>query len=131
MIAQPTHTLMSPKSTAVEGETAEGGTMGGGAPQGFAADSRLSDQARSFHHARNKTGIVGGKKLWSDDASVNALWMRLSEPEGNDVPSIQRSFVRHVITTLTRTYFNMDNFASYQAAAHAYAAGRRRPAKLL
>ena len=77
--------------------------------------------ARSFNHARNKTGIVGCHgKLWSDNAQVNALWTKLSEPEGNDVPSIQQSLVRHVLTTLARTYFNVDNFASYQAAAHAY-----------
>ncbi len=74
---------------------------------------------RIFHHARNKTGIVGGKKTWSDDAKVNELWQRLSQPEGNDVAAVQRSFTRHVFTTLARTYFNIDDFASYQAAAHA------------
>lgn len=79
------------------------------------------DELRSFHHARNKTGIVGGHhKLWSDDANVNALWTRLSEPESCDVPAVQRSFVKHVLTTLARTYFNIDNFAGYQAAAHTY-----------
>lgn len=77
------------------------------------------EEQRSFHHARNKTGIVGGhSKLWSDDAQVNALWTKLSEPEASDVPAVQRSLVHHVITTLARTYFNVDSFAAYQAAAH-------------
>lgn len=80
------------------------------------------EAARTFHHARNKTGIVGGQgKQWHGDAAVNALWMKLSEPENNDIAGLQRSFVRHVLTTLARTYFNVDNFASYQATAHAYA----------
>lgn len=79
------------------------------------------EAARTFHHARNKTGIVGGQgKQWHGDAAVNALWMKLSEPEGNGITDLQHSFVRHVLTTLARTYFNIDNFASYQAAAHAY-----------
>lgn len=79
------------------------------------------EAARTFHHARNKTGIVGGQgKQWHGDAAVNALWMKLSEPEGNDPASLQNSFVRHVLTTLARTYFNIDNFAGYQATAHTY-----------
>lgn len=77
------------------------------------------EEARSFHHARNKTGLVGGHpKIWSDEPAINALWTRLSSPEGDDVPSLQKSFVRHVLTTLARTYFNIDDFAGYQAAAH-------------
>ena len=78
------------------------------------------DELRTFNHARNKTGIVGGHhKLWSDDIKVNELWTTLSQAEGDDVPAVQKSFVRHVLSTLARTYFNMDNFAGYQAAAHA------------
>jgi hypothetical protein len=93
--------------------------------QGVAAampvDGQLEEDTvtRSYHHARNKTGIVGSRgKLWSDDVAVNALWTQLSTPDGNDVADLQQSFVRHVLTTLARTYFNIDNFASYQAAAH-------------
>lgn len=82
-------------------------------------EEQTEEEQRSFHHARNKTGIVGGhNKLWSDDAQVNALWTQLSTPEASDVPSVQRSIVNHVITTLARTYFNVDSFAGYQAAAH-------------
>lgn len=36
----------------------------------------------------------------------------------SDVPSLQKSIVRHVTTTLARTHFNMDHFAGYQATAH-------------
>jgi len=81
-------------------------------------------EQRTFFHARNKTGIVGGQTLWSNDVHVNSLWMKLSEPESNNIPSLQNSFVKHVITTLARTYFNFDNFAAYQAAAHTYQLAR-------
>ena len=78
-----------------------------------------AEETRSFHHARNKTGIVGVHgKIWSDDATVNALWTKLSTLEGSETDDLQKSFVRHVLTTLARTYFNIDNFAGYQAAAH-------------
>lgn len=35
-----------------------------------------------------------------------------------DVESLQKSVVSHVINTLARTHFNCDDFAGYQAAAH-------------
>ncbi|CAG8474946.1 1858_t:CDS:10 [Acaulospora colombiana] len=35
-----------------------------------------------------------------------------------DKESFQRSFVRHVTTTLARSAFNVDNFSAYQATAH-------------
>lgn len=94
------------------------------APQAMIEEAMIDDEERSYNHARNKTGIVGGhNKLWSDDAQVNALWTKLCEPEECDVPAVQRSFARHVLGTLARTYFNIDNFAGYQAAAHTYGKG--------
>lgn len=81
--------------------------------------TNIDDEERFYNHARNKTGIVGGhSKLWSEDAQVNALWTKLCEPEACDVPAVQQSFARHVLGTLARTYFNIDNFAGYQSAAH-------------
>lgn len=70
-------------------------------------------------HSRNKTGIVGHhQKEWSKDPEVNERWRKLSVPEPLNKDQIQKSFVRHVITTLARTYFNLDNRANYEAAAH-------------
>lgn len=76
----------------------------------------------SFLHTRNKTGLVEGSDLpthWTDCETAKEFWQKYSQEErAYDVPSIQRSFVRHSITTLARAHFNMDNFAAYQAAAH-------------
>jgi starch phosphorylase len=84
-----------------------------------ATEESAQEELRTFHHARNKTGIVGGhQKAWSDDAAVNALWTKLCANKESDVTTVQRSFVQHVQSTLARTYFNIDNFAGYQAAAH-------------
>ncbi|PJF20135.1 Alpha-1,4 glucan phosphorylase [Paramicrosporidium saccamoebae] len=82
-------------------------------------EDSAQEELRTFHHTRNKTGIVGGhQKSWSDDAAVNALWTKLCANKGSDVSTVQQSFVQHVQSTLARTYFNIDNFAGYQAAAH-------------
>lgn len=84
-------------------------------------------------HCRNTTGVIG-PKFWSDDEEINKLWEKYGKPISNgisinlkdehvsahsvDIPSVQQSFVRHVVTTLARTHFNVDSFAGYQAAAH-------------
>lgn len=76
----------------------------------------------TFLHARNKTGLVDGSDLpiyWTDCETAKGLWQKYNQDErSDDVPSIQKSFVRHSITTLARAHFNMDNFAAYQAIAH-------------
>lgn len=76
----------------------------------------------TFLHARNKTGLVEGSDLptyWTDCEAARNLWEKYSQDErSDDVSSIQKSFVRHSITTLARAHFNMDSFAAYQAVAH-------------
>ena len=73
----------------------------------------------SKQHLRNKTGIIGDR-AWSSDPRVNALWEQLSRhADPNTVSSIQVDFVRHIQTTLARTFFNLDCLAGYQAVAHA------------
>lgn len=82
-----------------------------------AADKVAHQLETPFYHRKNTTGIVG-QRNWSDDENVNKLWEKYSKPVDNNVESIQQAFVRHVVTTLARTHFNMDNFAGYQAAAY-------------
>lgn len=82
-------------------------------------DNENEDLQVQFHHTRNKTGIVGGDgKMWSDDPIVNDLWVKLSTHPGNGVEDLQKSFANHILITLARTHFNLDNMAGYQASAH-------------
>lgn len=47
-----------------------------------------------------------------------ALWQKYCKQSPPTVKAVQKSFVRHVSTTLARTTFNCDKFAAYAAAAH-------------
>ncbi|RIA96884.1 Glycosyltransferase Family 35 protein [Glomus cerebriforme] len=47
-----------------------------------------------------------------------ALWEKYGVGEADDKESFQKSFIRHVTTTLARSVYNIDNFSAYQATAH-------------
>jgi len=81
-----------------------------------AADQNQSNGQLQQHH-KNTTGIIG-QRNWSDDDEVNKIWEKYSKPAPNEMEAVQEGFVRHVVTTLARTHFNMDNYAGYQAAAY-------------
>lgn len=46
------------------------------------------------------------------------LWAKYSKIDEPEVPSVQKSIVRHMTTTLSRSPYNVDEFAAYQATAH-------------
>jgi starch phosphorylase len=45
------------------------------------------------------------------------LWLKFSQPDANDLESIEKSICRHVSKTLARSALNVDGFAAYQATA--------------
>ncbi|CAG8675633.1 8755_t:CDS:10 [Funneliformis caledonium] len=73
------------------------------------------------HHKRTFTGyakhiIKKEQAKWSKETL--ALWEKYGVGESDDKEAIQKSFIRHVTTTLARSMFNIDNFSAYQATAH-------------
>ncbi|CAG8551097.1 9704_t:CDS:10, partial [Cetraspora pellucida] len=72
---------------------------------------------RIKYHKRSLTGITKSEQEdW--DPEILALWEKCAVGENIDKESFQRSFVRHVTTTLARSVYNIDNFSAYQATAH-------------
>ncbi|CAG8458241.1 11217_t:CDS:10 [Ambispora gerdemannii] len=73
------------------------------------------------HHKRTFTGFAHHdlkkeKAKWSKETL--AIWEKYGCEESVDKESFQKSFVRHVNTTLARSSLNVDNFSAYQATAH-------------
>lgn len=77
--------------------------------------------AKPGHHKRTNTGFVT-KELKKAIAKLPketlALWEKYGADESDDKESFQKSFIRHVTTTLARSIYNIDNFSAYQATAH-------------
>ncbi|GBC03217.1 hypothetical protein RclHR1_05010017 [Rhizophagus clarus] len=73
------------------------------------------------YHKRTFTG-VGQKELNKEIAKLPketlALWEKYGGDETDDKEAFQKSFIRHVTTTLARSIYNIDNFSAYQATAH-------------
>ncbi|CAG8639974.1 16883_t:CDS:10, partial [Acaulospora morrowiae] len=71
------------------------------------------------HHKRTYTGyadLKSEKEKWASETWK--LWEKYGVGEADDKDSFQKSFVRHVTTTLARSAYNIDNFSAYQATAH-------------
>ncbi|CAI2187113.1 11880_t:CDS:2, partial [Funneliformis geosporum] len=83
--------------------------------------AEVVDPAPKRHHKRTFTGyakhiIKKEQAKWSKETL--ALWEKYGVGESDDKEAIQKSFIRHVTTTLARSMFNIDNFSAYQATAH-------------
>ncbi|CAG8550019.1 2206_t:CDS:10 [Paraglomus occultum] len=73
-------------------------------------------------HKRTFTGYGPNdlkKELSKWRPEVIELWEKCSVPETINKETFQKSFIRHVNTTLARSIYNVDNFSAYQATAHA------------
>ncbi|CAG8555409.1 4527_t:CDS:10 [Ambispora leptoticha] len=73
------------------------------------------------HHKRTFTGFAHQdlkkeRAKWSKETL--ALWEKYGASEPVDKDGFQKSFIRHVTTTLARSSLNVDNFSAYQATAH-------------
>ncbi|CAG8470599.1 9803_t:CDS:10, partial [Racocetra persica] len=72
---------------------------------------------RIRYHKRTPTGLTKSEQEnW--DPKILGLWEKCAVGDNNDKESFQRSFVRHVTTTLARSVYNIDNFSAYQATAN-------------
>ncbi|KAL7753689.1 Non-essential glycogen phosphorylase [Sorochytrium milnesiophthora] len=74
------------------------------------------DLHKDYNHKRNFTGLPGSQATPMKKEAVQ-LWQKLSVVDPADSEHIQRSIVKHATSTLARTVFNMDNFATYQATS--------------
>lgn len=92
--------------------------FGGNQNQDQPEENFSIEDSREFFHARNKTGVVHNSHLPHIDSEAAAIWSKYSQQDEPTPENLQKSFVRHVIGTLARTHFNMDNFAAYQAMAY-------------
>ncbi|THG96476.1 hypothetical protein EW026_g5363 [Hermanssonia centrifuga] len=71
-------------------------------------------------HVRTLTGYLPetdetGKEKWP--RGEEKVWIDGTRGLDTDVPSITKSFVNHVHTSLARQAYNLDDFGAYQAAA--------------
>ncbi|KAF0483239.1 glycosyl transferase [Gigaspora margarita] len=79
--------------------------------------STPNSSSRIRYHKRSPTGLTKSDQA-SLDPKIVSLWEKCAVNENNDKENFQRSFVRHVTTTLARSVYNIDNFSAYQATAH-------------
>ncbi|RIB20585.1 Glycosyltransferase Family 35 protein [Gigaspora rosea] len=79
--------------------------------------STPNSSSRIRYHKRTPTGVTKNDQA-SLDPKIVGLWEKCAVNENDDKENFQRSFVRHVTTTLARSVYNIDNFSAYQATAH-------------
>lgn len=75
------------------------------------------DLAREVSHKRNFTGLPKSQLAQLKQEAV-LLWNKLSASDDSTVEAVQKSIVKHAMSTLSRSAFNVDAFAAYQATAH-------------
>lgn len=73
-----------------------------------------------YYHSRNKTGVLipHGTGYWKGSTAALEIWNKFSTGWPITKENIQKAVINHLVTTLSRTYFNIDNFAAYGAVAH-------------
>ncbi|KAF9010316.1 glycogen phosphorylase [Hymenopellis radicata] len=80
----------------------------------------IGKPTRPRRHVRTLTGYLpetdeAGKEKWP--RGDEATWKANTRGVDTDVPSITKSVVNHVQTSLARQAYNLDNLGAYQAAA--------------
>ncbi|THU89625.1 glycogen phosphorylase [Dendrothele bispora CBS 962.96] len=80
----------------------------------------IGKPSRPRRHVRTLTGYLpevdeSGKEKWP--RGEEKVWKEAMRNLDNDVPSIERSVVNHVQTSLARQAYNLDDTGAYQAAA--------------
>ncbi|KAF5343898.1 hypothetical protein D9758_012112 [Tetrapyrgos nigripes] len=83
-------------------------------------DPKSIGKARPRRHVRTLTGYLpeldeSGKPKWP--RGDEKAWKEAMRDVDTDTPSITRSIVSHVQTSLARQAYNLDDFGAYQAAA--------------
>ncbi|CAG8452694.1 26614_t:CDS:10 [Dentiscutata erythropus] len=79
--------------------------------------STPDSSSRIRYHKRTPTGLTKSEQA-SWDPKILSLWEKCAVDENSDKENFQKTFVRHVTTTLARSAYNIDNFSAYQATAH-------------
>ncbi|CAG8675576.1 13327_t:CDS:10, partial [Dentiscutata heterogama] len=79
--------------------------------------STPDSSSRIRYHKRTPTGLTKSEQA-SWDPKILSLWEKCGVDDSGDKESFQKTFVRHVTTTLARSVYNIDNFSAYQATAH-------------
>ncbi|TFK66865.1 glycogen phosphorylase [Pluteus cervinus] len=82
--------------------------------------STIGKPRRPRRHVRTLTGYLpdtdeAGEAKWP--RGEEKIWRAGTRGVDSDVPSITKSFVNHVQTSLARQAYNLDNLGAYQAAA--------------
>ncbi|KAK7460678.1 Non-essential glycogen phosphorylase [Stygiomarasmius scandens] len=80
----------------------------------------IGKPTRARRHVRTLTGYLpevdeSGKEKWP--RGDEKTWKEAMRALDKDIPSISRSIVNHVQTSLARQAYNLDDFGAYQAAA--------------
>ncbi|KAI3639319.1 hypothetical protein MIR68_002849 [Amoeboaphelidium protococcarum] len=71
------------------------------------------------HHKRNNTGARGQKHNQVELTKEQwQHWNELMKQDDINVNSVEKSVVKHALTTLARTPYNLDGLAAYQSVAH-------------
>ncbi|CAG8465711.1 6113_t:CDS:10 [Scutellospora calospora] len=68
-------------------------------------------------HKRTPTGLTKSERA-SCDREILKLWEKFAVEDNQDKETFQKSFVRHVTTTLARSVYNIDDFSAYHATAN-------------